>query len=58
MSERELDVEFAYTGHRESCRDLRSPEQYCRRPRGHDGEHATGFGTRRVRWPQDPPPAP
>jgi len=45
-----LDREFAYTDYRESCRDLYSIEQLCRRPRGHTGDHASGFGSRRVWW--------
>lgn len=45
-----LDLEFAFTPWRSSCRDLLSPAQCCRRPHGHSGEHATGFGAGRVRW--------
>ncbi|MGH3343188.1 MAG: hypothetical protein ACRDPK_09955 [Carbonactinosporaceae bacterium] len=45
-----LDLEFAYTSYAGSCRDLYSPSLCCRRPAGHDGEHAAGFGHRRVRW--------
>jgi hypothetical protein len=45
-----LDLEFAYTSHSDSCRDLYSPHYYCRRPRGHDGVHAAGFGSSRLRW--------
>lgn len=49
-TDEQLDLEFAYTTHRDSCRDLYSPTQYCRRPAGHDGEHASGFGGNRDRW--------
>ncbi|QNN53376.1 hypothetical protein [Nocardioides mesophilus] len=45
-----LDLEFAYTSYQDSCRDLYSPHYLCRRPDGHDGEHAAGFGTDRLRW--------
>ncbi|NED96122.1 hypothetical protein G1H11_12465 [Phytoactinopolyspora alkaliphila] len=45
-----LDLEFAYTSFRDSCRDLFSPEYRCRRPHGHVGAHAAGFGDSRVRW--------
>jgi hypothetical protein len=49
-----LDLEFAYTSYRDSCRDLYSPYYYCRRPLGHDGVHAAGFGTGRLRWHHEP----
>ncbi|MFF0338531.1 hypothetical protein [Kribbella sp. NPDC004875] len=45
-----LDLEFAYTSHDDSCKDLYSPHYYCRRPRGHDGVHAAGYGPDRLRW--------
>ena len=45
-----LDLEFAYTSYRDSCRDPYSPSYRCRRPIGHDGAHAAGFGAHRVRW--------
>lgn len=45
-----LDLEFAYTSYGDSCRDLYSLAYRCRRPHGHDGAHAAGFGTHRVRW--------
>lgn len=53
-----LDLEFAYTTYRDSCRDLYSPHYLCRRPLGHEGEHAAGFGTERLRWEHqsDQPP--
>ena len=47
-----LDLEFAYTSYLDSCRDLYSPAYRCRRPIGHDGTHASGFGAHWVRWPQ------
>jgi len=49
-SEASLDVEFAYTPWRGSCRDLYTIDQACRRPGGHAGEHASGYGPARVRW--------
>ena len=49
-----LDLEFAYTSYSDSCRDLFSPSYRCRRPVGHSGEHAAGFGTHRVRWLHHP----
>jgi hypothetical protein len=45
-----LDLEFAYTSYADSCCDLYSPAYRCRRPAGHEGVHAAGFGTHRVRW--------
>lgn len=47
---RRLDLEFAYTSFQDSCRDLFSPHYRCRRPAGHTGVHAAGFGEHRVRW--------
>ena len=49
-----LDLEFAYTSYADSCRDVYSLTYRCRRPHGHDGVHAAGFGTHRVRWTHDP----
>lgn len=49
-----LDIEFAYTSWRDSCRDLLNPAQCCRRLRGHTGSHASGYGSTRVRWPVEP----
>lgn len=46
----ELDVEFAYTTWQQSCRNLYTIDQACRRPRGHDDGHAAGYGSARVRW--------
>ena len=57
-SDSQLDLEFAYTSHQDSCKDLYSPFYYCRRPRGHAGIHAAGFGSRRLRWEHDPDHAP
>jgi hypothetical protein len=45
-----LDIEFAYTSWQQSCRNLYSIEQACRRPGGHADAHAAGFGAARVRW--------
>ena len=49
-SDKQLDLEFAYTTYDSSCRDLYSPQYLCRRPAGHEGVHAAGFGRQRVRW--------
>lgn len=49
-SDEQLDLEFAYTSHRDSCQDLHSPLRYCRRPAGHSGRHAAGYGAHRTRW--------
>ena len=49
-SDERLDLEFAYTSYRDSCQDLYSPQYLCRRPGGHVGTHAAGFGAERVRW--------
>jgi hypothetical protein len=57
-SDSRLDLEFAYTSYRDSCRDLYSPYYLCRRPAGHDGEHAAGFGSHRLRWEHQPDHAP
>ncbi len=46
----QLDLEFAYTPWRESCRDPLPTMQQCRRRAGHDGDHAAGYGTQRRRW--------
>lgn len=53
MTDTALDLEFAYTSWRDSCRDLYSLVQCCRRLRGHDGDHASGFGAARRRWPRE-----
>jgi hypothetical protein len=50
----QLDLEFAYTTYRDSCRDLYSPYYACRRPIGHEGPHAAGFGADRLRWEHRP----
>jgi hypothetical protein len=50
----QLDLEFAYTTYQDSCRDIYSPHYFCRRPAGHDGVHAAGFGTGRLRWEPQP----
>jgi hypothetical protein len=57
MSDAQLDLEFAYTTYDDSCRDLYSPHYLCRRPAGHGGDHAAGFGLDRLRWdsPSGPP---
>lgn len=48
-----LDLEFAYTSWADSCRDVYSVSYCCRRPDGHPGQHAAGFGWHRVIWPND-----
>ena len=53
-----LDLEFAYTSYDDSCRDLYSPYYLCRRPAGHHGAHAAGFGTARLRWEDRPDAVP
>jgi hypothetical protein len=57
-SDTRLDLEFAYTTYQDSCRDLYSPYYYCRRPLGHEGVHAAGFGSSRLRWEHQPDHAP
>lgn len=52
IPDQQLDLEFAYTSYGESCRDPFPPFYLCRRPRDHDGDHASGFGAERIRWPQ------
>ena len=49
-SDEQLDLEFAYTSWQQSCRNLYSLDQVCRRQRGHAGEHAAGHGLARRRW--------
>jgi hypothetical protein len=51
-SDARLTLEFAYTSWQQSCRNLYTIEQACRRPRGHEGEHAAGYGGARSRWVQ------
>lgn len=56
----QLDMEFAHTAWRAACGaeggialEALMVEPLivtCRRPAGHVGEHATGFGERRRRW--------
>lgn len=46
-----IDQEFAYTPWRLSCRDIFNHERQCRRPHRHEGDHASGFGQHRLRWP-------
>jgi hypothetical protein len=49
-----LDLEFAYTTYQDSCRDIYSPHYFCRRPVRHEGVHAAGYGSNRLRWQQQP----
>lgn len=53
MDDRKLDLEFAYTSWRQSCKDRYSLAYQCRRPAGHLGLHAAGFGSARLRWDDD-----
>ncbi len=56
----QLDLEFAFTSWRESCRDPAVAPSVipgafldllqCRRRAGHDGDHAAGYGEQRRRW--------
>ncbi|HET8718736.1 MAG TPA: hypothetical protein VFM50_13385 [Nocardioidaceae bacterium] len=57
MSDAQLDLEFAYTTYDDSCRDLYSPHYLCRRPSGHAGLHAAGFGSDRLCWADEAPSA-
>lgn len=45
-----LDREFAFTPWYGSCRDLYDLGTVCRRPLGHPGDHAAGWGVGRRRW--------
>jgi hypothetical protein len=54
MSDAQLDLEFASTSYDDSCRDLYSPHYLCRRPSGHAGLHAAGFGSDRLCWADAP----
>ena len=47
-----LDEEMAWTTWADSCRDPYPPFRQCRRPRKHDGDHASGFGANRLIWPR------
>lgn len=44
-SNEQLHLEFAYTTRDDSCRNLYSVHYLCRRPAGHQGNHAAGFGS-------------
>ncbi len=46
----QLTLEFAYTTWEFSCQDPSPTMHECRRRRGHDGDHAAGFGRNRHRW--------
>jgi hypothetical protein len=53
-----LEYEFCYTSYDASCRNpalVAAPDnaletRECRRQQGHPGFHASGFGSRLVRW--------
>lgn len=49
----QLTMEFAYTTWDDSCQDPYSPYYQCRRPRGHAGDHAAGFGAGRIIWKRE-----
>jgi hypothetical protein len=50
-SDAQLDLEFAWTPFDvPKCRDPYTIDQNCRRPAGHEGDHAAGFGESRARW--------
>lgn len=48
------EVEFAYTSHRDSCRDPHLAHdgdlRECRRPANHQPPHASGFGRDHYVW--------
>ncbi len=46
----QLTLEFGYTTWEVSCQDPSPTMHECRRRRGHDGDHAAGFGASRQRW--------
>ncbi len=48
-----LTREMSYTRWDESCQDPYNPHYWCRRPHGHTGPHAAGFGSERLHWPRD-----
>lgn len=54
MTEKErLDREMAFSVQQcanFSCMDPNPNLMECRRLRGHDGEHAAGYGPKRLRW--------
>jgi len=51
-----LGLEFAWTDWADSRRDWHTIAQCCRRPSGHEGNHASGFAEGRRQWFQDVPP--
>ncbi len=46
----QIDLEFAFTSWRKSCRHPSPTMQPCRRRAGHAGHHAAGHGEQRRRW--------
>ena len=53
MTEQQIDREMAFASQPHAdyrCKDLRDIGTWCQRERGHEGEHAAGYGTARVRW--------
>lgn len=53
MTGEQLDREMAYAHQHHTtyrCCALYAPEVKCMRARGHDGDHASGYGSRRVMW--------
>jgi len=49
--DQQLTLEFAFVSWHDSCKDLYSINRCCRRAKGHPGEHGSGFGANRLRWP-------
>lgn len=58
-NEASIQTEMAYTTYDESCRDpyltdgadFPAELRECRRPKRHQGNHASGFGRHFVEWP-------
>lgn len=58
-NEASIQTEMAYTTYDESCRDpyltngadFPAELRECRRPKRHNGNHASGFGRGYVEWP-------
>ena len=54
MTRHAIETEMAFTSWQRSCQDPHvTPDnslRQCRRPTGHDGDHASGFGPNHRRW--------
>ncbi len=47
----DYEMAFAHQHHTSyTCSDVYDAGTECKRPRGHEGQHAAGFGSRRKRW--------